>query len=1116
MSGLSLLSTKKNSAAYSPGYAPTGLAEGVGASFRNTVDNYNADAEYDLKTQQRRERDAAFEQKAGVKVRRVNQATETTNRDLDLKYGVVQEDQLFGGKYVNLPDYSEIYARPDLDVVEDQFFTAQKNTLPDLSDIRLNADINQAAIDQARASQDNAETILARNPSDTSRLAASLIGGLSGSLTDKLTLATLPIGAGPTRVVGTGGFAVAKAIAAQAAKEGAIQAAITAAATPQIASWQKEVGHVYGLSEALTDIGFGFAGGAVVRGGIEAAVPTVRAVRRGAANVSSYMLDQIATRAPQLSQTVKDSLKYMSRSAYIDEAAPVPMTKIEDVQNHRQAFEKTFNDIDNYAKPSPEIKGAAKIVTPRNELELDVIARVMELDDLITSNKAGFDQSLQPRDRSNRIASDARIQEIAARLDPAQLGESRVSNTGAPIIGQDMMVESGNGRVMALEKVYELFPDNAKKYRDFLESQGHKTKGFKRPVLVRQRVSELTPDQRREFVVYSNEDVADRLSTTERAMADARLLSDNTMTQFRGGNIESADNSLFVRDFIDTVVSPAERNSFITPDGRLSQDGVRRLRGAMLARAYGNSDLVQRLLEDTDTNIKTIGNVLMDLAGDWSKMRSMAAANVIPKNMDITRDLMDAVRTVMEARNAGRPITDYTSQRGLFAESELTAESTAILRGLYNVEMTRALGEKQVREFLSFYVREAEKTQGGTDLLGSKPLDPMDILITSLQRTHTKEAVKEMQFDMAGSLELAAIREAGLLGAMKGLKHPRTGQSFMEALEDFSNRPETIKTKDVNSPEWKAQADGIVDNLINDQGGNFTAGKTMEIVLGPPGAGKSSVLVKRLQKDLKAIIIDSDMVKEKIPEFADGIGANAVYEESKLISTDWLAKSVANEWNIIHPIVGASPKKVNDLVDEMLSLGYSINIRLVHIPSNVSLERVINRFGSEGRLVPPSYVMSIGDGPIKTFDMMKQKEGINAYSYFDNNVKFGQEPRIVESNDPRFISSQEARPGIQRTGEEGAGNQKQEPVEPQRLDEFFDLNAHRLREYRQQQVTPPTEVKPSDRMAATEASFNDIVKQNPDMMITLDDGTVMRLADYANGMKADQNLLEALTTCRLA
>jgi len=84
------------------------------------------------------------------------------------------------------------------------------------------------------------------------------------------------------------------------------------------------------------------------------------------------------------------------------------------------------------------------------------------------------------------------------------------------------------------------------------------------------------------------------------------------------------------------------------------------------------------------------------------------------------------------------------------------------------------------------------------------------------------------------------------------------------------------------------------------------------------------------------------------------------------------------------------------------------------------------------------------------------------------------------------------------------------------IDEFFDRNAHPLREYRQQQVTPPTEVKPSDRMAATEASFNDIVKQNPDMMITLDDGTVMRLADYANGMKADQNLLEALTTCRLA
>ena len=145
------------------------------------------------------------------------------------------------------------------------------------------------------------------------------------------------------------------------------------------------------------------------------------------------------------------------------------------------------------------------------------------------------------------------------------------------------------------------------------------------------------------------------------------------------------------------------------------------------------------------------------------------------------------------------------------------------------------------------------------------------------------------------------------------------GQSFMDALEDFAGREETIKMKGYKSKERKALHEKILRDLNEEQGGKFEAGKTIEIVLGPPGAGKSSVLVKRLQKELGAIVIDSDMVKEKLPEFADGLGANAVHEESKAISGRWLDEAVASDWNIIHPIVGANPAKVNDLVDEMLT-----------------------------------------------------------------------------------------------------------------------------------------------------------------------------------------------------
>lgn len=1098
MSGLNLLSTNKNSAAFRPGYAPTGLADTAAAMFPNQRQNYNVDAEIRLVGEPLHERNSIISKRLGKPI------SEITGTNLKYLNPTVE------GRAQQLAE--------DNDLIDTYIEKGRKENPGLWEGVQTTAEIREEGKRKAGEAAQNYEEVAARNPSALSRVTGSLAGGVAGAFTDPVNIMTLPIGAGETKIVGAGALATARGITIAAMKEGALQASIEAASIPQIAQWQQTVGHQYGFSEAATDVAFGFLGGAGIRAGAEGIVPSLRAVRRGAEKTSSYVLDKVAA-SPNIAQTVKDSLKYMSRAAYIDDEIPVPPRSQKDLQQHRAAVDKVAKDVESYQRPAPELPGVSKIVTPRNELELEVKARVVELDDLITSDMASFDQSLQPRDRSNRMASDVRINEIAARLDPAQLGDSRVSNTGSPIVGPDMMTESGNGRVMALKRVYEAHPDNAKRYRDFLEGQGHSTKGFKRPVLVRQRISELTPAQRKQFVVYSNEDVADRLSTTERAMADAKLMSSNVMQSYKGGDIENAINSNFVRDFIDKAVSPSERNAYLTPGGRLSQDGVKRIRAAMLARAYSDADLVQKLLEDTDTNIKTIGSVLMDLSGDWSKLRGDIADGHVPPMFDITRDIMDAVKTVVLARNEGRPITDFVNQRGLFAETDLTAETTAILRGMYNDKMTRALGYDKTKEFLSFYMKEAAKQQSGPDLLGGKPVDPMDILSIGLERVHGKEATGQMNFDRGGSPEISAVREAGLQDLVKNVKHPTKGISFFKALEDMAARPETLKAKGAKGKARKELQSNIIRELDAEQkkavGGDFGTDRVAEIVLGPLGAGKSSVLVKRLQKDLKAVIIDSDMIKEKMPEFDDGIGANAVHEESKLITQEWLDDKVLDGANIIHPIVGANPEKVGALVDTLSRNGYAVNIRLVHIPADESLKRVIKRFGDEGRLVPPSYVLGIDDGPVKTFDILKQREDINAYSYFDNNVEFGKEPRIVESNDPRFIASQKAGSGLRGDasplGQETAG-----ALDAEKVNELFDDNAYRLREYRETPITPPSEIKPSDRLAANQARFAALVKENPDMIITAEDGSSISLADYASRMKEDEKVLEAITTCRLS
>ncbi len=1097
MSGLDLLSTRKNSAAYSPGYAPTDLGDTTAAAFTSVRQNFTTDAEIRLIGDPLNKRNQLIKERLG---RGIEELTGT-----DKKYPNPTPE----GRARQLEESNA--------GIDDLIIRGRKEQPGIWEGIETTAEIREKGKRVAQEAMLASEQVNLRNPSTASRLTGNILGGVGGAMTDPLNIMTLPLGAGEMKIAGAGATAYARALALTATKEGAIQAAIQAASIPQVKRWQETLGHKYGMSEIATDLGFGFAGGAGVRLFAEGIAPALRGLRKGADNVSSYVLDKVALSSRELPQTVKDGLQYMSRAAYVDEAAPVPVRSMEELKAHREAVQKTADDINAYRRPAPEVPNVSKVVTPRGDMELDTQLRVIDAADLITSDKDGFDMSLQPRDRSNRVSSDVRINEIAARLDPAQLGDSRVSNTGAPIVGPDMMVESGNGRIMALRKAYEAHPDKAQAYRDFIESKGFKTKGMKHPVLVRQRVSELTPDQRRQFVVFSNEDVADRLSTTERAMADARLFDRRTLEGYKGGDVANTANATFVRDFLDTAVAPSERNAFLTPGGKVSQDGMRRIRAALLAKAYDDANLIQQLLEDADTNIKTIGQVLTDIAGEWAQMRLEVAEGLITGHLDITRDLMDAIRTIMTARDQNRPIGEFLNQKGLFAETDLTDETQAIIRGMYNEKLTRPLGAEKVKDFLLFYVREARTMQPGPNLLGEKQIDAIDILKAGLKKLHGKDMTAEMVFDQA-SPQISALREAGLLELARTTKHPTKGLTYLEALDELAKRPQTIDTIDMKNPERVKMQQGIIKKLTRQPAGGFGKDKIMELVLGPPGAGKSSIISSTLKSKLKAVEIDSDRVKNLLPEYDEGLGANAVHEESKQITEAIIGLAISKGWNIVHPIIGAKPDRVLSIIEKMKRNGYTVNVRLVDIPADVSLQRIIRRFGDpdDGRAIPPEYVMSIGDGPVKTFNTLKDNGAINAYTHFNNDVPLGQRPTIEQSNDPSYPPREAADGAGSGRGPELQRGSDQAPNEGNgNTLAAVELDGYRLVEYREAPPPIPETVTPDAQLQAARSSFDELVKTDPDTVITLDDGSTIRLADYAERIKADERVLEAITTCRL-
>jgi hypothetical protein len=94
---------------------------------------------------------------------------------------------------------------------------------------------------------------------------------------------------------------------------------------------------------------------------------------------------------------------------------------------------------------------------------------------------------------------------------------------------------------------------------------------------------------------------------------------------YQGGDLFSAANRSLWKGMLDRIAKPAELPAMTNPEGGLSSTGQVRLRSALLAKAYGDPDIVGALTEDPDSNIKAIGGALTDSAPHWAQMRQAVA-----------------------------------------------------------------------------------------------------------------------------------------------------------------------------------------------------------------------------------------------------------------------------------------------------------------------------------------------------------------------------------------------------------------------------------------------------------------------------------------------------------
>ena len=551
-------------------------------------------------------------------------------------------------------------------------------------------------------------------------------------------------------------------VAGAATVQGAEAMIGTAAVEPVLLPSRRQFGDDVGFADAVMDVAFSGLFGAAFGGGAagwraykdRGLVHDVPAQEVGARLLAHAATDVAQGAAPNLHALMDglhEQVGQLRRAVRDVEASPIgdPMDPLVEPASRDEVPHPLTDTAAPSAQPGSRgqagapapinisLSGAARttdVAITATGREVRVVYEVVEASTLITSHgddlqvNPAYPSGVQPRDRA-RPASAEQIGAIAADPRPALLGHSGSASDGAPIVGPDGVVESGNGRILGLRRAFARNPEGAARYRAWLERQSLDITDMREPVLVRRRLDDLGPEDRAAFAREANERSTLAMGAAERAQADAAALPDSLFDCWRGGDVGAVANRDFVRGWL-TTLTQSDRGAVIDAQGSLSRQGVDRLQAALIARAYDDPHLVARLAESAENDSKTIGRVLTDLAPDWIRLRAAVREGRVSADMDQTAALMQAVALIRRARDTGMKVRDLADQMDLFAPR--VDEVRSFLRLMYGDALGRAVGYEKLRVAFGRYVDQAMHNIAGPRLIGD-PLSARQILDTVRQ-----------------------------------------------------------------------------------------------------------------------------------------------------------------------------------------------------------------------------------------------------------------------------------------------------------------------------------------------------------------------------------------------
>ena len=382
--------------------------------------------------------------------------------------------------------------------------------------------------------------------------------------------------------------------------------------------------------------------------------------------------------------------------------------------------------------------------------------RVIPLAQLIASHDAtlavnpDFPSVLQPRIRG-REASRLQVRKIANNLQPdALLEDLGTLDRGPMIVGPDNVVESGNGRTIALKLAHLEFPRQFEAYqdrlRDILPQYGidpSEIRSQDAPVLVRERISDV---DRVQFAAQANQATTLTMSPLEQALQDSKSISDEAMASLTVGPNQSIDQALqskanrtLVTRFQKSIPDN-EQAALVGPGGELNMVGLQRLKAAVFAKVFpGESGgrLTQVFFESLDPVVKTVENAVFDALPALAKAEGLTRSGQRTRDLAIGEDLAKAVDVLARLKGEGMAVEDFLAQDSFF-ERELDPEQEKLLAFLDE----QGRGRRRIRETLAGYaaavIASPHPQQGA--LFGAATVETKGAILDRLFEAQRKEA----------------------------------------------------------------------------------------------------------------------------------------------------------------------------------------------------------------------------------------------------------------------------------------------------------------------------------------------------------------------------------------